>query len=188
MTALVVAIETGLEEAVNMLLDHGADVNARPRIRTTRTALQYAAELGDADMVHLLLRRGADINSTASLRGGATALQFAARSGNCNLVASLLDHGAQLGALPSRIDGMWELEGAAANGRLDMIRYLWELNVRAVAGGEFPNRFSERHCLRAMFFANQNGHIGCRDLISELTGVSVERLKTDEHGAPWIAY
>lgn len=188
MTGLMVAIETGLEEAVNLLLDYGADVNARPRIRTTRTALQYAAELGNLDMVRLLISRGADVNSSASPYGGATAVQFAAMSGNCNLVAYLLDHGAQLGALPSRVDGMWPLEGAAANGRLDMIRYLWELNVRLVAGGTFLDGFSERHCLRAMNFARENGHFGCRDFISDLSGIAVERLETDEYGAPWIAY
>lgn len=188
MTALMVAIEKGREDAVTMLLDHGADANARPRLRTTRTALQFAAEIGSADMVRLLLGRGADVNSPASPRGGATALQFAAMSGNCNMAAELLDHGAQLDALPSRIDGMWPFEGAAANGRLDMIRYLWELNVRAVAGGTFPGGFSERHCLRAMNFARENGHMGCRDLISELSGASVDRLETDEYGAPWIAY
>lgn len=188
MTGLMVAIETGLEEAVNILLDYGADVNARPRIRTTRTALQYAAELGDLDMVRLLLRRGADVDSPASSHGGATAIQFGAMSGNCNLVAYLLDHGAQLGALPSRIDGMWPLEGAAANGRLDMIRYLWEINVRLVAGGTFLDGFSERHCLRAMNFARESGHFGCRDFISDLSGIAVERLETDEYGAPWIAY
>lgn len=188
MTALMVAIETDREDAVNMLLDYGADVNARPRIRTTRTALQYAAELGNMDMVRLLLSRGADVNSTASPRGGATALQFAAILGNCNMVAYLLDHGAQLDAVPSRIDGMWPLEGAAANGRLDMIRYLWELNDRAVGELTFPKGFSERQCLRAMNFARENEHIGCRDLISELSGISVERLETDEYGAPWIAY
>lgn len=188
MTALMVAVEIGLGDAVNILLDYGADVNARPRIRTTRTALQFAAELGNMDMVRLLLSRGADANSSASSRGGATALQFAAMSGNCNMVAELLDHGAHLDALPSRIDGMWPLEGAAANGRLDMVRFLWELNVRLVAGGTFPDGFTERHCLRAMNFARENGHIGCRDLISELSGISVDRLKTDEYGAPWIAY
>lgn len=188
MTALMVAVEIGRDDAVNMLLDYGADVDARPRVHTTRTALQFAAELGDMDMVRLLLSHGADVNSSASSHGGATALQFAVMTGNCNTVAELLDHGAQLDALPSKIDGMWPLEGAAANGRLDMIRFLWELKVRAERGWEFPKGFSGRQCLRAMNFARENGHIGCRDLISELSGISVDRLETDEYGAPWIAY
>lgn len=188
LTALLAAVETGREEAVKMLLHYGADVNARPRIRTTHTALQFAAELGNLDMVRLLISRGADVNSTAPSNRGATALQFAAMSGNCNIVAYLLDHGAQLDALPSRIDGMWPLEGAAANGRMDMIHFLWKLNADAVLRGIFHDGFSERHCLRAMNFARENGHMGCRDFISELSGISVDRLETDEYGAPWIAY
>ncbi|KAI3395512.1 hypothetical protein diail_1229, partial [Diaporthe ilicicola] len=187
MTALMVAVGTGREDAVEMLLSHGADVNARPLLRTTRTALQHAAEIGNADMVSLLLRHGTDANGTPPSHGGATALQFAAISGNCNMAAEILDYGAQLDGLPSRIDGRWPLEGAAEAGRLDMIRFLWGLNVRAVAAGTFPGGFSERQCLRAMNFARLNGHRGCGDLISELSGISVDRLETDEYGAPWIA-
>ncbi|KAL1849135.1 hypothetical protein Daus18300_013384 [Diaporthe australafricana] len=188
MTALMVAVGTGREDAVKLLLDHGADVNAQPRLRTTRTALQFAAEIGNADTLRLLLGHGADVNCAPPVRGGATALQFAAISGNCNMAADLLRHGAQLDGLPSKIDGRWPLEGAAEAGRLDMIRFLWEVNVRAVRAGTFYDGFSERHCLRAMNFARVNGHIGCGDLISELSGVSVDRLETDEYGAPWIAY
>ncbi|KAK2605550.1 hypothetical protein N8I77_008379 [Diaporthe amygdali] len=188
MTALTVAVETGREDAVKMLLDYGADVNARPRLRTTRTALQYSAELGNVDMVRLLLSHGADVNSTPPLRGGATALQFAAISGNCNMVADLMDVGAQLGARPSKIDGRWPLEGAAEAGRLDTVRFLWELNMRAVAAGMPYDGFSQRQCLRAMNFARLNGHIGCRDLVSNLSGIPVEKLETEEYGAPWIAY
>jgi hypothetical protein len=129
------------------------------------------------------VRRGADVNSSAPSHGAATAVQFAAMLENCNMVAYLLDHGAHLSALPSRIDGMWPLEGTAANGRLDMIRYLWELNVGFVAGGMFVDGFSERQCLRAMNFFHENGHFGCRDLISDLSGIAVGRLETDEYGA-----
>lgn len=187
-TALMVAIESGREDAVKMLLDHGANIDARPRLRITRTPLQYAAEIGSADMVSLLLSCGADVNSPAATRGGATALQFAAISGNCNIAAELLRHGAQLADLPSKVDGRWPLEGAAEHGRLDMIRFLWEVRDRVFAAGVPCDGFSERQCLRAMNFAGIGLHIGCRDLISELSGISVNRLQTDDYGAPWIAY
>lgn len=39
-----------------------------------------------------------------------------------------------------------------------------------------------------MFFARENGYFGYRDLISELTGIAVQRLETDEYGASWIEY
>lgn len=192
-TALTVAVEAGHEDAVKMLLRYGADIDARPRLRTTRTPLQYAAEIGNADMVHLLLNPGelsvpADVNSPPATWGGGTALQFAAMSGNCNIAAELLRHGAQLDSLPSKVDGRWPLEGAAEKGRLDMIKFLWEVSGRALIAGVTCDGFTERHCLRAMKFAQMEGHFGCMGLISELSGVHVDRLETDEYGAPWIAY
>lgn len=139
-------------------------------------------------MVSLLLSHGADVNSSAAVRGGATALQFAAMSGNCNIAAELLRHGAQLDTLPSKVDGWWPLEGAAGKGRLDMVRFLWEVKERAFAVGVFCDGFTDRHCLRAMNFARLEGHMGCMDQISELSGISVDNLDTEEYGAPWIAY
>lgn len=188
MTALMIAVETGNKDAVEILLDHGADVDKQTILRTRRTPLQYAAELGNLEMVRLLICHGANVNGPPASRGGGTALQFAAISGNCNTAAELLRQGAQLDALPSKIDGMWPLEGAATKGRLDMIRFLWEVKERALAAGVSCAGFSDRQCLRAMNFADEHGHIGCRDFISKLSGISVDRLDTDEYGAPWIAY
>ncbi|KAI0521501.1 hypothetical protein F5B22DRAFT_643667 [Xylaria bambusicola] len=39
-----------------------------------------------------------------------------------------------------------------------------------------------------MNFARENGHMGCRDLISELSGIPVDRLDVENYGAPWLAY
>lgn len=183
-TALMVALETGREDIVTLMIDEGADVNLQPQLSLRRTPLQYAAELGNVDMVRLLLHRGADVNSPASFQGGGTALQLAAISGNCNIAAELLEQGASLEISPSKIDGRWPLEGAAEHGRLDMIQFLWnarELSPRRVG-------FEKRQCLRAMDFARENGHIGCQGLISELSGLSVEMLDTEDYGVPWLAY
>lgn len=188
MTALVVAVGTGQEDAVMMLLNYGALVDARPRLGTTRTALQYAAETGNANMVKLLLKHNANADDAAPPRGGATAFQFAAISGNLTMADTLLACGARLGALPSKIDGRWPLEGAAEAGRLDMISFLWKLYLQSLQSGEPCNGFSDRQCLRAMNFARLNGHIGCVNLISEMAEISVDRLETDNYGEPWMAY
>lgn len=68
-----------------------------------------------------------------------------------------------------------------------MSSHLFHLYMR-FSRTEFPNGFSERHCLRAMNFARVNGHVGCKDLISKLSGIPVDKLETDEYCAPWIAY
>jgi ankyrin repeat protein len=58
-TALMEASRSGNVETIQMLLDHGADVNAKETLRGT-TALMWAANEGHAAAVQLLVRRGAD--------------------------------------------------------------------------------------------------------------------------------
>lgn len=182
-TGLMVALETGREDVVALMVENGADVNLQPRLSLRRTPLQYAAELGNLDMVRLLIRMGADVNSPSAFQGGGTALQFAAISGNCNIAAELLEQGASLCIHPSKVDGRWPLEGAAEHGRLDMIQLLWHARELSPSN----TGFERRQCLRAMDFAQQNGHVGCRDLVAELSGLSVGMLDTEEYGVPWLA-
>lgn len=186
-TGLMVALETMRRDVVQLLFDSGADINLKPHFALKQTPLQYAAELGHLDMVCMLLEQGADVNAEPAIRSGGTALQFAAISGNCNIASVLLANGALLNALPSKVEGRWPLEGAAEHGRLDMIQFLWtEATNRG--GSDFVAGFQRRHCLRAMNFARKNGHMGCRDLISDLSGIPVDRLDIEDYGAPWLAY
>jgi ankyrin repeat protein len=67
-TALMLAIEIGREDVVQLLLRNKADVNKKPFLFIKRTPLQYAAELGNLDMVRLLLRYDADINCEPASR------------------------------------------------------------------------------------------------------------------------
>lgn len=183
-TALMLAIKTGREDVVQLLLKYGADVNKETFLTTKRTPLQCAAEQGDLDMVRLLLKKGVDVNEEPAVCSGGTALQFAAISGNVNVVAELLERGAQLHALPSKVNGRWPLEGASENGRLDMIEFLWKAKGISLNGAGFQ----KRQCLRSIDFARSNGHLGCRDLITELSGFSEDLLDSEEYGVPWLAY
>ncbi|KAI0183107.1 hypothetical protein EV127DRAFT_447893 [Xylaria flabelliformis] len=186
-TGLMVAIETTRREIVQLLIDSGADVNLKPRYAVKRTPLQYAAELGHLNMVRMLLEQGAEVNAEPAIRSGGSALQLAAISGNCNIANELLDKGALLDALPSKVEGRWPLEGAAEHGRLDMIQFLWAAAI-ARGGSDVVAGFQRRHCLRAMSFARENGHMGCMGLISDLSGIPVDRLDIEDYGAPWLAY
>jgi ankyrin repeat protein/tRNA A-37 threonylcarbamoyl transferase component Bud32 len=67
---------TKLKDVVKLLLDKGADVNAKDR--EGRTALMWAASSGNVDIVKILLDAGADIS--AKNEDGETALMLAQRN------------------------------------------------------------------------------------------------------------
>ena len=58
----MVASRTGNVDAMKVLLDHGANVNAKETLRGT-TPLMWAADEGHAPAIQLLLQHGADIKA-----------------------------------------------------------------------------------------------------------------------------
>ena len=58
----MVAARTGNVDAIKVLLDHGAEVNAKETLRGT-TALMWAADEGHAAAIQLLIQHGADIKA-----------------------------------------------------------------------------------------------------------------------------
>ena len=87
------AARTGVAEAVNALLAHGADVNAKESWRG-QTALMWAAGEGHVGAMSALLERGADIRARSN--AGWTALLFAVRDGHLDAVRTLLEVGAEV--------------------------------------------------------------------------------------------
>src|SRR3974390_751061 len=69
------AARTGNVDAIKVLLDHGADVNAKETQRGT-TPLMWAADEGHAAAIKVLIEHGADIKaqSAPAERGGGPAL------------------------------------------------------------------------------------------------------------------
>ncbi|KAI0012257.1 hypothetical protein F4779DRAFT_634214 [Xylariaceae sp. FL0662B] len=159
-TALLIAIEIGKIEIVQLLIGHGAKVNEPARFGIPRTPLQRAAEMNNIPIVRLLLESGANVNAKPAMFAGATALQFAAIEGNCEMAAILIEHRAQQDIPPPRgIRGRWPLEGAAENGRFDMLELLWNAHYGPL---------DEKLCQSAMRLAERNGHFGCKEKITEL--------------------
>ena len=121
-TALILAVERGIWDIVDILVRHGADVNVKGKqfvcqssnINTTitgssgQTPLIVAADKGNLDIVNLLLKSGADVherfgqtistdfpNIEVVFSGSAneTALALAAKNGYWGIVKLLVEHG-----------------------------------------------------------------------------------------------
>jgi uncharacterized protein len=95
-TPLGLAAFFGHPEVVDLLLKHGADVNAVSRNATGYTALTGAVARGDAEIVAALLTHGARTDHRYAQ--GYTALGEAAASGKTKIVQLLLAHGADVNA------------------------------------------------------------------------------------------
>ncbi len=134
-TVLMLTAYTGHDDAVKLLIDRGADVNA-VQIRG-QTALMWAAAEGHADVVKLLMARGADpsLASAASTKperrpaGGMTALLFASRQGKLDAARALVDGGADVNQAAA--DNTSPLLIAIVNGHYDVATMLLEHHANA---------------------------------------------------------
>ncbi len=105
--------KNGLEMA-QLLIDHGADVNARfqhPNVATSReTPLHWAASNDDVDLAALLLDAGADIDMDGGVIENGTPLWDATIFGGVHVCNLLIERGAHSNIM-----------SAAAAGRLDLV-------------------------------------------------------------------
>jgi ankyrin repeat protein len=141
-TALMWAAAEAHPEAVQALLEAGADFRARSRdytqtvtseqtqragreelnytiLRGGSTALLFAARVGDVESTRLLLAAGADPND--ALPTGMSALVEAAHSGQAEVATLLLNNGADPNA---HAVGYTALHAAVLRGKTDLVRAL----------------------------------------------------------------
>jgi uncharacterized protein len=117
-TALITYVWRDRKDAVQKLLDHGADVNAQDA--DGDTALHGVAQTGNVEVLKMLLAKGANTNTKN--RQGGTPLMWAAAYGNVQIARSLLDHGAD--PLIKDGDGMTAGDWAAKNKRENIVLLL----------------------------------------------------------------
>ena len=139
-TALMVVARTGRLDAAELLLKHGAKVDAREQWGG-QTALMWAAAQSQPEMIRLLVKHGAEVNARATSRdwqrrvtaegrpkdmthGGLTPLLYAAREGCLACVRELVNHKADLNLWDP--DGITPLVMALLNIHWDVARYLVE--------------------------------------------------------------
>lgn len=81
-------------QVVQLLIDAGADVNARFGGPHTETALHWAASSDDVDVLDVLLDNGADIEATGAVIAGGTPLADATAFGQWKAARRLIERGA----------------------------------------------------------------------------------------------
>jgi ankyrin repeat domain-containing protein 50 len=143
-TPLIVSVEMGDNTTVQLLLEKGADIDAKAG--RGRTALHVAAESGHETVMRVLLEHKVDVDKKADR--GWTALHVAAGNGHEAVVRVLLEYKADVNAKTD--DGWTALYVAARNGRETMVRVLLEykVDVDAKADGDWT----------ALHVAAGNGH------------------------------
>ena len=141
-TPLQYAAGFGTVEAMRLLLDAGAEVNARNGFEAT--PLIWAA--GNVPKARLLIERGADVN--AKTRQGRTPLMVAAACSECSeIVRLLLSKGADAKAQDSVIGTALSI--AAENGNTESVRLLLNVGVdskQALGGGITPLHLAIYNC------------------------------------------
>jgi uncharacterized protein len=119
-SALHLAAFSGAPGAVQMLIDRGADVQARARNKFKNTPLQVALLDGQLATAKLLIERGAD--PMVRQAGGFAPLHEAALLGRRDLVDLLLDAGAEVNARSD--DGRTPLSEAQRSKHAELADYL----------------------------------------------------------------
>jgi ankyrin repeat protein len=140
-----------------LLLDSGADVNARDSRLFTPLHIAAGGFTNRKDVVEVLLARGAEVNARDDL--GMTPLYLMASSSQTSKMELLLDHGADANAAAN--DGTMPLHVAAAGGNKDEVELL--LAKGADANGKYSYGWTpaclaaDNHHPEVVALLNQHG-------------------------------
>ena len=118
-TVLMTAARSGNKDAVRVLLDYGADVNARES-SSGQTALMWAASEDHSEVARVLLERGADLDEQSN--GGFTPMLFVARQGALATAKVLFGFGANVN--DTAPDGSAALLLATVFGHVQVAKFL----------------------------------------------------------------
>jgi ankyrin repeat protein len=115
-----------LPDVARLLLEHGADVNARTNVGWT--SLRVAASNGRVEVARVLLEHGANVGAEDD--EGRTPLHIAAEHKKVEVARVLLEHGANVGAEDN--EGKTAFQIASAEGHDEIMKLLSEHGAKGV--------------------------------------------------------
>jgi ankyrin repeat protein len=101
---------------VKLLIENGADVNARFSGAHTETPLHWAASSNDVEVIDALLDAGADIEATGAVIAGGTPVADATAFGQWDAARRLVERGAQTNLYESASMGLVDRIESLLNG------------------------------------------------------------------------
>eukprot|EP00435_Cladocopium_sp_Y103_P056083 s837_g18.t2 len=126
-TPLHHAARNGHLQAMQLLIEAGAEIDVRDTTPKRQTPLLLAALFGHVDCVRFLLESGSHADLTA-LQRGAAPLHLAAQNGHVQVIQLLIAAGADRNKASTDI-GATALFIAAQNGHVEVVRLLIEAGV-----------------------------------------------------------
>lgn len=170
---MINAAKGGNAEKVKLLLEKGADVDAKDN--SGNTALIYAAVNGHIETVKILVEKGADVN--AEDKDGLTALFWAYKKGYPDIELFLIDKGAIVNARHSEIRGFSYADFIWGKIRPKYITGYEGGGGPLIASGEFQAEFihriirlskSDRKRLKSYFLQNVDDEEKLRKVFQEM--------------------
>ena len=176
-TPLIIAAHNGHLNSVKILLEYGADIEARGTLNIEDeviegcTPLWAAADTGHLDVVKLLIKRKADADGRASK--GSTPLRVAAHEGHLDVVRCLVERGADVNAQNN--GGDTPLMIACYRGHLSVVTYLSNKGA-----------FLDQQCKVGGTALHDAAHKGHLEIVSQLLALGASQLPNNQGLTPLL--
>ena len=176
-TPLIIAAHNGHLNSVKILLEYGADIEARGTLKIEHdvikgcTTLWAAAASGHLNVVKLLIERNADVDGRTST--DSTPLRVAAHDGHLDVVRCLVERGADVNAR-NQYKGT-PIMAACDYGHSSIITYL-------INKGAFVD-LQAKDGNTALHYAAQRGHL---EVVSQLLSLGAPQLPNNQGLTPLL--
>ncbi|KAJ7762425.1 ankyrin repeat-containing domain protein [Mycena maculata] len=179
--ALQVASFVGHETIVGLLIEHGANTNARGG--WLGSALQVASIAGHIAVTKLLIEHGADANAQGGWYESTSALQAASEQGHAAIAQLLIENGADVNAECGKYGSA--LQRASSAGHEGIVRLLIKHGANPDSENALEAAINEGHISIAMLLIENGADVNAGSALEAASSTGYETIVRllIEHGA-----